>query len=241
VQALGLTGNFRWNGYGQYSPYPGGNFAFPQYGGYGANGVGSYGASGNTLYGYSVQTLKDYYGSTDLNALYQAASRLTQGAQGLAGQAHTEFSQLVGQAGDNAGRVAEILARSQAAANALNATDPQARTRESSSTTVIRSGTGTPPAVPLPDPPVTGVTLAPANAQTFIQKVGGPQCGQCHGDTDPKGKFKISDYPKMTPEEKGKVIFRLTTLDKSKMMPRLTSGEPGQPVSRETLIEFLRH
>lgn len=192
------------------------------YGGYSLSGYGSsvslgtYGASGNTLYGYSYNALKDPYGTTDLNALYQQASRLVQGAQGLAGQGHAEFNDLVKQAGSNQARVAEILAKAEAAAKALKAAEGPAVTQEQRSSVSFNVQPTMPPA----DPPGKVTTqawkLSAAN-----------KCASCHSGAKKEGGLDINTYPSMTPEQKAKVWLRLVTPDKNKRMPK--GGDPLPP------------
>jgi hypothetical protein len=212
--------------------------------------VGSYGAQGNTAYGYSYNFVKDLYGSTDLNALYQQSSMLTKGAQDLAGQAQGDFSALVNQAGSNAARVAEILAKGEAASKAL-----QAATASSSSTVVEgSSSSGIAPPMsgasngdsgnggetisssnPASGPAVVGgnsggSSSAVAQAKAFLINVGIPRCGSCHLAKDgkePSGKFSILTYPTMNAAQKEKVWDRIFTSDETKRMPRLPGGGHG--------------
>lgn len=123
VSALGLTGNFRLADYGRSPLYPSYSAPHQPY-------AAPYAAApqGNTLYGYNYSTVRDLYSDTNLSTLYQQAARLTQNAQTLAGQGHTDFSDLVAKEGGNRARVAEILAKGQAAVQALQAANPQAQT-----------------------------------------------------------------------------------------------------------------
>jgi hypothetical protein len=138
VSALGLTGNFRLANYG----------ASPTYPSYGAPHV-PYAApyatapQGNTLYGYNYSTVRDLYSDTNLSTLYQQAARLTQNAQTLAGQGHTDFSDLVAKEGGNRARVAEILAKGQSAVAALQAANPQASQHTEQRTFSFRLEQGT--------------------------------------------------------------------------------------------------
>jgi mono/diheme cytochrome c family protein len=113
VKALGLEGNFGWNGYGATPP---GHYGAGYGAGYTLQGQVLYGANATTQYGNSFNAVAQIYGNpVDMNQLYQAAAQLTQGAQRLAGDAHGQFSTLVGQEGTNQQRVAEILAKGQVA------------------------------------------------------------------------------------------------------------------------------
>lgn len=128
VGALGLSGNFYWQGYGRnpvkgYEP--------------GVH-LSAAGVNASTVYGYSYSSVADVYGSTDLNVLYQQSARLTEGAQALAGEANTGFQGLVGQEGNNRARVAEILAKGQASSQTLKASE--ASPSSHTSTTVTATG-----------------------------------------------------------------------------------------------------
>ena len=211
IAALGLTGNYKWEGYGTS--------------GYGSQSLyssrsTSYGASGLTQYGYSVKSVREMYGETNLNTLYQQSARLTAGAQALAGKANTEFSGLVSAAGDNAARVAEILAQAEAAERALKAARLPASTKET--TTITGSGTAA-----LPPPRPVEEDLSIAAATDFLKTVGIPRCASCHSGNTIKGGFDILKYPTMTDEAKSKVWERIITKDETKRMPRLASGAVG--------------
>jgi mono/diheme cytochrome c family protein len=206
------------------------------------------------VYGYTYETLRNTYGDTNLNALYQQAARLTQGSQQLAGQAHTEFSGLVQQAGDNQARVAEILARSAAAANALRATEPQAQTTTQTRTTVTgtasaQASVATPPDQGQPVDPGTGPetpnpnvppqqTSSGLNPQQWLAQVGRPLCGGCHGAKDGKGGFAIDRYPSLSPEQRDRVIERLFTSNPDRRMPRDGAGKPAR-LSPQQVRAFL--
>ncbi len=228
------------------------SFGFQQtnshnYGGYAAPAV----VSGQTVYGHSFAQLQTAYGPS-LDTLYQSASRLTQSAQQLGGQATTDFTALVGQAGANQARIAEILARAQAAATALQATAPQA------STTTITTGQATgvgvqqatgqgaggaaPPVMPQArdgngDPQANAAPAA--GSGDFLKTVGLPLCGSCHGaGASNQNAFDITAYPRMSIQQKARVWDRLTTADESKAMPRAKGGGAGQPVTAAQLHEF---
>ena len=124
VQALGLSDNFHIQGYGQpvqYSQYEMNYNAYPGQ----VASAQSYAPQGQTVYGYSTQTLSNLYGNNDLSVLYNQAGRVVENAQTLAGQANSDFQTLVRTEGDNRSRVAEILAKGQAAREALQATNAQ--------------------------------------------------------------------------------------------------------------------
>lgn len=240
VQALGLQGNFHWNGYGNAPVNPNYSPGVPS-----NPALGSYGAQGNTLYGYSYSSVKDLYGDTNLGVLYQQAARLTQNAQTLAGQAHGDFSDLVGREGSNRARVAEILAKSQAAAAALTAANPQPSTHTESrvfSFRAVQGDGGDLQLVPVdPGQAPQGVPGAMPRAEggngadfaALLQS----RCAECHAGNTVKGGFDIRSYATLSPKDKAaRVWSRLTTTNVEKRMPL---GKPA--LTAEELRLFFSH
>lgn len=178
---------------------------------------------GKTTYGYSVNSLKEMYGETNLNTLYQQAARLAAGSQSLAGSATGDFALLVDKAGDNAGRVAEILAKAEAARKALEAASAAPSSR--SSTTVTRTATA-PAGPPMPLagdslPLLPGDTPENVAARRVV-------CGTCHSGTNLKGGFDIDKWASLTFEARKKAYMRLITDDAKTMMPK--DGKPLTPI-----------
>lgn len=231
AEALGLKGNFNWSNYGQHPGFPG--YGAGGYGaGLGSIGLGSYGATSDTVYGYTYNTIKDVYGDTNLAALYQQASRLAENAQNLGGQATQGFQDAVAKEGDNRSRVAEILAKAQAAKVALDAANlpPQSHTETKSSTVVVT-----------PTAPVGTPNPAPSPNLSGWAEVASNRCASCHSDKTqggPKGKFNIVDYPKLAPEQKAKVLERIFTEDLGRVMPRSADGK-GAPLSAQEKVKFV--
>ena len=222
LEAMGLKGNFHWNGYGQALNY--GNIA-QSYGHGSAYGMGTYGTNANTLFGYSYSSIKDVYGDTNLNALYQQAARLTQNAQTLAGQATTDFHDLVGKEGESRARVAEALAQAQAAALALQAA--RLPTREKTETRVFSfkteaDGNGGVKVVPVEDG--GDKPIAQPRDATAFQALMKTKCAACHSGDKKEGGFDIAGYGGLDPLKKTKVWNRLLTPDNDKRMPK---GQPA--------------
>lgn len=215
VQALGLTGNFNWQGYGAAPPLASGSY---NVGGY---NLGTYGANGNTLYGYTYQSVANLYGDTNLNQLYQQAGRFVDKAQSLAGQAVTEHTNLAGQAGENAAKVAEILAKGQAVQQYLQSLQqPSARLETKTYSFKVAPDAEGKLQVQKLDGPVavgSGMTWATSAAK----------CMKCHLEKNKEGGFDVRTYVDMTPEQKAVVIRRLTTDDPAKHMPK---GGPMMPL-----------
>ena len=206
VNALGFQGNFRLEAYGRNPVGPTG---------YGNLQLSNAGVNGNTIYGYTYASVADAYGNTDLNALYQQSSRLTQNAQTLAGQANSEFSQLVSQAGSNAARVAEILAKGQAGRlviDGINSPGVRVKTKGSGTVTV------------------------PTEANKEFLKLSGPAtCVACHSGNKLEGGFDVSKITTMTADEiVGKVLPRLVSADEKKRMPK---GLPA--LTAEQIRQFM--
>lgn len=179
---------------------------------------GQLGTAGNTQYGYTAQTILNAYGQNDIGALYLQASQLTRGAQQLAGQANTEFTGLVSQAGTNQARIAEILARAEAAGRVLRDLE-MPRTTITNTSNSWENSTGGGPLMPPPNGPNGNGDGNPALRQVLQTK-----CASCHNATTRNGGFQASDYFGMSPEQKGYVISLLTTNDVNKRMPRIPDG-----------------
>lgn len=239
LKALGLEGNFKWNGYGTAPVYPNAGATHTYgYNNAGSVNLGNFGANGNTIYGYSYSSIKDVYGDTNLNSLYQQAARLTQNAQQLAGQATTDFSDLVGKEGENRARVAEILAKAQAAKAALDAATPQTRTREESrvfSFSAVSDGNGGVKVVPIEG---NGAAAQPAAVTGEAQQFRVQACAACHSGANKKGGFDIASYPTLNLEQKAKVWERVFSTDPEKVMPRSKDGKPA-PLPAEGKKKFV--
>lgn len=183
---------------------------------FGGSGVyaGAYSGvvQGNTAVGYSVQTVQQMYGDTNLNVLYQQLNRLAAQQSDNGKQAVSEFSSLVAQAGDNAGRVAEIIAKAQGAAAVLDKLNAAASSR----TTTTITGSATAPATM---PPAKDSKVLSQSDQEFLTTVGIPACATCHAGATIKGNFKIEDFPSGSPELKRKVYERILSEDPTKVMP----------------------
>jgi hypothetical protein len=220
---------------GQTLPFLQGGPAYKY--GYNAN-LGSYGANGQTLYGYSYQQVQQAYGGLNLNTMYQQAGRLTQGAQALAGQAHTETIGLADNIANNAARVSEVLAKGEAAERALRAANAPASsttvTTVSGASAGATTGTGVSGGLP------AGGSAPAGDVRAFVANIVTPACGGCHSGADPKAKLDLTKWESMTPDVHALVLERLTSQDEKKRMPRDKDGHAGN-VTREQLLEFVRY
>ncbi len=233
AKALGLTSTFVSAGYGVVPQY--GNHAYMPYanGHYAAPVV----ATGNTGYGYSFNSVAQAYNAVDMNALLQMTSQVTTQAQDLGGQANNGFQAIVKDFGANQARVAEIVSKGQAAVamiQALNAGPVTVQTQGFSfklgpNNTIIKDDTKVTPE-------------AKADLKTQFEVMATAKCFACHGGAKTYGGWRVTDYYKMTPEEKqAKVWSLLTHADPNKRMPR--SGpdgkQPGTPLTQDELRLFL--
>ena len=252
VNALGLTGNFRWEGYGAAPPYPAGGVGLAAgYGHAGAallplNGLytqsstyqlGGYGVNASTVYGTSAKYLADAYGDTNLNQLYQQANRLAENAQKLGGQATTEFNSLVQQEGTNKARVAETIARAQALRLLAEALDGPAKTFTQTQSVEVK---------PAADHKADGggegdgrQRQAAAIRERF-EASWAASCAACHTGDKAKGGFTKEVFLKMSRQERMKDVFPLlTTPDPDKLMPRAVGGGPGKRLTDDEIKAWM--
>lgn len=198
------------------------NVAIPNYGnglfpyqvqmGYAQN----YQQNGNTIYGYQQSVTQTFGNPVDLNVLYQQASRLTENAQTLAGQANTDFGGLVKAAGDNQSRVAEIQAKAIAAATVLKAADAAPSSKTETRTFTFRLSQD-------------GRTVEQIQPNQVVRdhaawlKQSGPQkCIACHSNGKVEGNFDVTKYDpwKADADLQVKVLNYLSSPDKNKRCPK---------------------
>ncbi len=183
----------------------------------------AYVPSGQTAYGYSFNQLKEQYGATDMNALYLQANRLAENGQAAGKVATSEFMGLVDATGTNAARVAEILAKGEATAKALKASEATSVTR----TVTQVTGVGAAPNVrPMPKADARPASQA---AKTVLQN----RCAACHTGAQAQGGFDVGVYDSLTPEQKNIVFLRVVTPDPKLRMPRLPDGSAGPELPNE--------
>lgn len=204
IRELGLKANF---GYG---PAPN---AVPNV------QLGTYGASGNTLYGYNYQfsTIQDLFGDTSIMGLQYAQA--VQAQQAYADKAVSGLGALADKQGSYVARAAEILARGEAARNALlGAQGNGSRTEQH----ISINGSS-----PQPQPAVQPLKQIPGQADYGAQNATLQQsCVKCHSGAEPKGRLDLTDYGILTDEQKESVFERLTTRDEKLRMPPGSSPLP---------------
>lgn len=221
VKALGLEGNFAIRGYGAQAPSP-----YPQL------QLGSYGMNGSTIYGTGQQQILQAITSdpVDLNILFQQMSRLTQNAQQLAGQGHTDFADLIAKAGNNQAEVAKILAKSKLIQDALKSLqDPNSIKLESRTFSFKIGADGKIEAIE-PEPKFKAVVPPEEFQKIMVQ-----DCGTCHLGEKAKGGFNLASYLSFTEAQKEVVRQRLTHPDPKKRMPLKSDLSPGVPLPQSKL------
>jgi hypothetical protein len=169
---------------------------------------------GQTQYGLS--DISSFYGDFDLGAQLNQASRLAEGAQKLAASATSGYGDMLAQTSADRTRIAEILAKGNAAAQALTAANAQ------SSATIVRQVTGS--AEVKTDPPVNSIGSIEA------------KCLKCHGgEANGGGDVKLPSFGELTAEQADAAMEYVTLQDDRNCADKahLTGGELKQ------LVKFL--
>lgn len=221
VSALGLQGNFRWNGYGGVPPYfQQGGAAVGGQGAYGYQMTGqlyNFGANANTQYGASFNSIASVYGDNNTAQLFQQAAQLAQQAQKLGGDATGSFHSLVGQEGGNRAKVAEILAKGQQAQQILDALRAAPSTETKGFNFKI-----SPVGIQAVDAGVDP-TVKQKLSTDFTALINN-KCAKCHSGDNVKANFDITKWSSFSPDDRNKIMDRLTTDDPKKLMPRGDDG-----------------
>jgi cytochrome c553 len=224
VNALGLSGNFRVNGYGAPVQYAQG---------LAASGIQQpFAEQGTSVYGYSYSTLADVYGSTDLNVLYNQAGNLAKDSLALGDRAVTGHRALVQEEGHNRARVAEILAKAQL----LKAADtPSAHLKQEFNF----RGTV--------DPETGKVDLEEADMRprydAQASAVFKAKCNRCHNANSKAGKSTIfpdgvdmTKFYAFSPKQQNHVLQVL----RSGKMPKSVDNAPAEPLSLSELSSIIK-
>jgi hypothetical protein len=216
--------------------------------GYNSTGYGQmhtqYAPQGQTVYGQQAS-----FASLNVGALYDKSERLTAQAQQLAGQANTDFAELVNVAASGNARAAEIIARGQAAAAAIAATaagQPQplsrtfsfqiTQTADGQTTVVPQDGVGQQPVVG--PGPTTGDDQPLSRQEIAYNQVLSQRCVSCHGESSPKGDLDLGKSLEALQAEPAalndlwsNIVEHVTNPDPNKRMPLAIGGGPGEPLS----------
>lgn len=190
------------------------------------------GVNASTVYGYSnnpttYNALSTFYGETNVNSLFQQLNRLAENQQKLSGQAVSDFSTLVGAAGQNQAEVAKIVAKTNAVGSLL-ANLEQNKSVVSQSVSV-KVGSDQQPSQTMPYADSSGQWATIAKNECF----------SCHGNGKKEGSFDVTSYPTMTQDQKMIVIQRLISQDPQKHMPRKSDGTAGRQLNKEEIKAWL--
>lgn len=238
VKQLGLEGNFNWQAYGMSPPYPNNLNQ-----GYNLN---QQLPLASTIMGYSQTNVSQMYGDLNVNQVMQQAFRLGEQANNNAAAGTQSFMSLASQAGTNQNKVAEILAKGQAVQAMLQAiNEPSAKFQQIKTEFKIipnKQNGQLNLERPVIIQKIEGNDIDPqvkTNLKLELDALIQSQCVSCHSGDEPKGKFNITNYYDLTPEEKTHVWIRLLTPDKNKIMPRNPDGTPGKPLTLDQVRLFM--
>lgn len=195
-------------------------------------------AQGSTVYGYSA--VAQSYGQVDLGLLYNQAARLTDQAQQLAGQAHTDFATLVQAEAQNRADVARIVAQGQAAREALQAVQNQPQPQvvpRSFAFQVVQDEKGNLRVEPIQDgeEPDFGL-VSESSPEEFVSNLIQNKCVSCHNSEVSRGGLDLTGEVSQYHQEA--ILETVTTEDDARRMPRNKDGSAGQLSDYE--IEMLK-
>lgn len=193
-----------------------------------------YAAQGQTVVGYDQ--LSTAYPDIDLKLLYNQANQLAVGAQGLTDRATGDFQSLVSQESDRRAKVAEILARAQAATQLMQSFG------ESKTTKSAFAAVPTPATPPQQAAPDGGDNNGAFNKEAFFNVLA-TKCISCHSkDTKPApaGGLDLLQYFALSAEKRQAINDRLVTDDADKRMPRKADGTPGERLPWQEVILFVK-
>lgn len=245
VRALGLEGNFHYDGYGrpvvsyEKQKYQHEYQQFPQ-------------QQGATIYGY--RELADIYGNVDLGQIYNSVLRLREQSYANESEATTQVHTLVGTLAERMAQIKEIEARGRTAAQVLTATEPKDRAtvlREFWSSqpggrvrierTTVGSADGVIDAVGAGAAQAAGAVADAAREQALqkVQSIVQSKCLACHNDAKESGGLNLTQLELLTQAQAGKILERIKpTTDPALRMPLAADHSPGEPLSPEEVAAF---
>lgn len=222
VDKLGLQGNFRIENYGLV-PY--GNF-------YGQT-THQIVPNARTSYGvHSFNSLSSIYNEPKLDTYAQYSYSLAKEANAAARASNAEFNGVTGQIGANHARVAEIIAKGQAASQFAdkifqmlepNATQVQTQSYTFKVGPDQRGGLA-----------VEQVDGVPAE----FKIVAAAKCASCHNAKSPAGGFNVWDFPRLDDRAATVVFERIFDADPNRRMPRANGGGPGESLTADETRAF---
>ncbi|WDI43378.1 hypothetical protein [Bremerella sp. P1] len=182
-------------------------------------------AQGTSVYGYS--SLAGSYNQVDLGLLYNQAARLSDQAQQLAGQAHLDFAGLVQAESQSRAEVAEIVARGQAAALALQATqggpsfNREPRSFSFRASQDAQGGWSVEPLTEAKGKP--SFELAEVPLETRASELLKSKCVRCHNDSSQQGGLNL--LGPVTPDQQEAIWDEVSSGSMPQSGPALSAAE----------------
>jgi hypothetical protein len=184
-------------------------------------------AQGTTVYGYS--SVSEAHGNVDLGLLYNQAARLTEQAQQLAGQAHTDFSSLVQIEGNNRAEVAKIIAQGQAAREALSAVRTESSTQSQQLRTFSFKVSSTQNGEIQVQKMEPDERKFDTSSATNVSDLLSDKCVSCHNAGNAQGGLNLLDS--ISADQQESILSRVVTDDLTKRMPRNADGSVSPRLS----------
>ncbi len=195
--------------------------------GYGLDGhyYQQFGARGQTVYGYSEF---NPYAQFDLNQPFLVAGQLVEGSKSVYATANQGFQELVNNQADRQFQVEKMKAQREVAMAVLESFKNDNTLKEQGfKFKITQEGVQT----------YTDNTVTPAVKAEF-SAILKKDCMGCHSGKKIQGGLDLSQYASFTKEQIDNVMFRLTTSDEKKRMPRLPNGGAGPKVTGRKLALF---
>lgn len=223
VKALGLDGNFRWNGYGYEIQYAKGyRPAVAQY----DQLVQPQGA---TVYG--VKEVADIYGNVNIGQIYQQALRLRADSRAYEAEGDKGTTALVDNLGHAAAAVAEIQAKGAATVKILSELRPESRARILRELSIEHRGQA------------GGGSVVPQNgggsdALAAAQATANNRCVSCHRPDKKLGDLDMTNLSLLSNDQARKILEAINHADPQRRMPRGPDNTVGTPLTEEEKATF---
>lgn len=195
--------------------------------GYGLDGhyYQQFGAQGRTVYGYSEF---NPYAQFDLNQPFLVAGQLVEGAKGVYAQANQGFQETVNLQADRQFQIEKMKAQREVLTAVMDSFKNDSTLKEQGfKFRITPNGVET----------YTDNAATPAVKAEFSDILKN-ECLTCHSGKKIQGGLDLSQYASFGKEQIDNVMFRLTTSDEKKRMPRLANGGAGPRVTGRKLALF---
>lgn len=179
--------------------------------------LGSFGVNGNTIMGYSSRLIAEQYGDNALPLMQQAYAQSVQASQSSGTAAQRGLGALAFQEQKNRAEIVRMFAQTEATRRIW---EPQSSAKLDLQYLKIDgdAGSANPSVIP-PVNPTNPVVPNPSLGQ-FWSASATQNCISCHAGTKLEGGYDVTKFPSMTADKQSETIFRLTTRDVTKRMPK---------------------